>query len=197
MSGSRPAYGEYASPEEQARRMNLDPPSGAVAPEKEQAPSAPRSDVRDAAPRQAAAAGGEQGRAPLVAPLTGARRADRLIAILLVIWGLISVIRNVPILTDLASFFYDAFELWGVDAELSDPAAAHVWGVASASVLGVGWLLTALVTWLRTRRGRLVFWVPLVGAVVTGVVVTVMISVPLASDPALMQQLMDQMGTLP
>lgn len=183
MSDSRPAYGEYATPEEQARRMGVEP---ALAPEPVSAPEPP-------APRSAAPEGE---RKPLLAPLTGARRIDRFFAVFLVAWGLVSVIRDIPMLIDLPSFFYEAFDAWGIQAELADPSGARAWGTAAAFVLGVGWLLTALWTWQRTRRGKLVFWVPLVGAVATYIVVAVLISMPLSADEALLQSLIDQMEAI-
>ena len=58
------------------------------------------------------------------------------------------------------------FDLLGVDVELADPAAGRPWGIAAALVLAIGWLLTAALSWWSLRRGRLTWWIPVVGGIV-------------------------------
>ena len=48
----------------------------------------------------------------------------------------------------------------------------------------VGYLITAYFSWRRLRAGRVSWWVPLVGAVVTYLAVYVCLAVPLLGDPA-------------
>lgn len=155
------------------------------APETVPEPVAPAAGPADDAPRT------------ILPRVSGARRADRLVGLLLIVWGLLSVIRTVPQLTNLASYLHDSFELLGVDATLSDPSSARGWGIAAALVYGGGWLLTAVLTWLRAKQGRILFWIPLVGAVVFTIVVGVLVSIPLMNDPALMDALSDQLLSVP
>ncbi|MGO1955125.1 DUF6264 family protein [Microbacterium sp.] len=190
MSETRPSYGEYATPEEQRRRIDSNPlpdepprqePKPRQEPEVSQATAAAPTTVTDDSPK----------------PLTRARRIDVFAAVFLLAWGLFSVIRMVPELTQLPSTFYDAFEAMGIDAEFSDPAGARWWGVGAAVVYGFGWLIAAALTWRRARQRKIVFWVPLVSAVVVFVIVMLLIAVPLANDPALLDALVSQMGELP
>lgn len=183
MSGDRPAYGEYATPEEQRRRMEANAPAAPQMPEPT-APPAERPTTEDAS-------------GSILPKVTSARRVDRLIGTLLLVWGLFSVIQTVPQLTNLGAYLHDSFKMLGVDAELSDPSSLKRWGIAAAFVYAGGWLLTAVLTWLRAKQGRILFWIPLVGAVVFTIVIGVLISIPLANDPALIDSLSGQLPTAP
>ncbi len=71
-----------------------------------------------------------------------------------------------------------------MNVTLTDPAGAQAWGTAAAVVLGVGWLLTAVLSWLRLRSGHRAWWVPLVGGVVFTFAAACLMVVPLMNDPA-------------
>lgn len=178
----RPAYGEYATPEEQRARITQpdltfkleqgqDPDDAAPA---KDAPVAPRSTA-------AVAAGSVPRR----------RFADRVATIALLTYGLINVIGSVPAMVDYEKYLGTVLSLMNVTGQLADPAAARPWGIAAALVLVVGWIVTALVSWQSLVRGRLTWWIPLVGGIVFTVVSVILLIVPMAGDPALMQSILD------
>lgn len=165
-----PQFGEYASPEEQQRRMQANPrpvPPAPVAP----APESPaRGPVLGSAPR----------------PRLG---VDRIVTIGLLVYGLINTITSIPQMADYVSYSDMLLGMMGIDASLSDPAGARGWGIAAAIVMGLGWLATAALSYLRMRAGRLAFWVPLVGAVVFIGITGVLLAIPLLGDPAILHAL--------
>ncbi|WP_286794938.1 DUF6264 family protein, partial [Microbacterium sp. UBA3394] len=61
---------------------------------------------------------------------------------------------------------------------------ARAWGFAAAVVVGLGWLLTAVLSWMSMRRGRISWWIPLVGALVFSFASGILLTVPLFQDPA-------------
>ena len=169
----RPRYGEYASPEEQRRRMQANP-RPAPPPQVEPTPVAPSGAVPVA---------GEAARP--------GRMVDRVVTLALLIYGLLNTITSTPQMTDYASYAETMFRMMGVDATLSDPGAARGWGLAAALVMGIGWLLTAVFAWTRLRAGKLAFWVPLVGAVVFLGISGALLAIPLLNDPAVLDALLN------
>lgn len=169
----RPQYGEYATPEEQRARIRQ--PAASEALSAGQSPTAP------IAPGPAV---------PVVAPTAAApavprrRYVDRVVTFALLAYGLITVLGSIPASTDYPQFAATFFEMLGVDATLSDPAAGRGWGLAAALVLGLGWLLTLGLSWWNVRAGRLSFWIPLVGGLVFNMVSSLLLVVPLMTDPA-------------
>jgi hypothetical protein len=170
----RPQYGEYATPEEQRARIRqpdaTDALSAGVAPET-------TLDVAPAAPVQA----------PPVARRD--RRADRIITIALLAYGLFTVVTTLPQLIDFTSFAEQWMSMAGIDATFSNAAQGRLWGSIAAVVFVVGWLATALLSWLSMRRGRLSWWIPLVGAVGTFLLASICLAIPLVTDPAIVSQL--------
>lgn len=165
----RPQFGEYATPEEQRARIRQPDASRVYepAPVVESAPIA--------APQPAAAPATAKPRP---------RAVDRIVTFALLAYGLVNVIYTFPALVDFAAYAQRMFDLVGIDATLSDPAAGRPWGIAAALVLAVGWLLTAVLSWLSMRRGRLSWWIPLVGGVVSTFASAMLVLVPLMNDPA-------------
>lgn len=166
----RPAYGEYATPEEQRAAIRLPLPE-APAP-----PAASLSSVPHHAPL------------PVPRPTTTAarptRRADRIITLALVVYGFITVLSAVPQLWHFNEFAQTWMTLAGIDATFTNTAAGDLWGRIGAAVFAIGWLITALLSWRSVIRGRLSWWIPLVGAIATFVLVSVCLTVPLLGDPA-------------
>jgi len=155
-----PQYGEYATPEEQRARIQHPLP----APEPVRPlPTGPATTVA-ARP---------------------SRTADRIITIVLLVYGLTTVISSVPQLIDFTGFVDTWMALAGIDAEFTNVAAGQLWGAIAAGVFAAGWILTALLSWRSLAARRLSWWIPLVGAIVTFVVVTVCLTVPLMGDPAI------------
>ena len=172
-SPPRPQYGEYATPEEQRARIRQPDVTAALDAGKPAAPVA-APPVGGAVP--------DPGAPP-------ARRFDRIITFALLAYGLVTVITSVPALADYATYADTVFDLVGVSAELADPAAGRPWGIAAAVVMAVGWLLTAAVSWWSVRRGRLSWWIPVVGAIVFTFASSVLMLVPLMSDPGVWDQI--------
>jgi len=175
----RPQYGEYASPEEQRARIRQPDATWALetgnAPAAEAAPAATPERVE---PGAAAAT-----RTPR------SRAIDRIVTFALLAYGLLNVISAFPAMVDYVAYTDTMFGLLGVDAQLSDPSAGESWGVAAALVLAIGWVLTAALSWLNLRRGRLSWWIPLVGGVVFTFASATLILVPIFNDPAVWEAL--------
>lgn len=174
----RPQYGEYATPEEQRARI-AQPDVGLVY---EPAP------VIDAAPASAPAAPhpapAQQQGGPAGIETRRSRPVDRIVTFALLAYGLVNVISAFPALIDYTPYVDTMFRVLGVEAELADPAAGRPWGLAAAIVLAVGWLITAAVSWVSLRRGRLSWWIPLVGGVVFTFASSMLVLVPIMNDPA-------------
>lgn len=165
----RPQYGEYATPEEQRRLAGL-PPAEAV-------PEAP---VIQAAP--VASAPAMPSRAP-------ARPWDRIITIALLAYGVINVFMTAMSYLDLPTLMNRSMDILGIEGEFTNFAQGKTWGTAAAVVLFIGWAITAWLSVRRLRRGKLSWWVPLVGAAVTMVIATICITVPMMNDPAFLAYL--------
>lgn len=180
-----PQYGEYATPEQQAeiiRRSGGPQHPGAVPTGDAQVlPVAAPVNSADAPGRTSAADGTgapeEKGAAPT-------RRGDRLITLLLLAYGLYTVVTTVPQLIDYAGFAETWMSMAGLDAEFTATAQGRAWGTTAAVLFAVGWIVTALLSWHAIARGRLSWWIALVGAVVTFILVSLCLSVPLFNDPA-------------
>ncbi|SDQ06000.1 DUF6264 family protein [Microbacterium sp. cf332] len=182
----RPQYGEYATPEEQRARIAA------------LGGSAPHPDVADpalVAHPVAPSPTHEPSRGPLPSPrpTTAAARptrlADRVITVALLAYGLVTVLGAIPQLVDFAGFAQTWMDMAGIDASLADPAGGRAWGIAAAVVYGLGWLLTAVFSWWSLSLRRLSWWIPLVGAIVTFIIVSMLLAAPLLSDPGVLDGL--------
>ncbi len=176
MTDQRPRYGELATPEEQRRAAGL-PPLDQV--------------VIDAVPA---------GAHPVVAPAVGhpargervptdevpARRhpVDRLVTIALLAYGLVNVVITAISYLDLTAVMNQAMSVLGIEGEFTNYAQGRLWGTIAAVVLVVGWVLTAVLAVRRLRQGRIAWWIPVVGALVTGAIVSMCLAVPMMGDPA-------------
>lgn len=161
----RPQYGEYATPEEQrARIQQPDPALMAPAPVEPAAAEAPAAADVPAPVRQ--------------------RPVDRLVTAMLLGVGAVNVFFSAQGFSDPSAAFSQTFSAMGIPGEFSNFDSAQTWGMIAAVVLVAGYLLTALGSWARLRAGRLAWWLPLVGATVTYIVVSVCLAIPLAGDPA-------------
>lgn len=156
----RPQYGEYASPQEQ--RAHIRQPQAPPAPTAAPVPEAPA----PAVPARAVA-------------------VDRIVTIAMLAYGAVSVIVTIPTLLDLAPLLDQVYKMWGVPGTFTATAAARGWGIVAAAVLAVGFVATAFIAGRMLRRGRRAWWIPLVGAVVTYIVMSFVMIAPLMADPAL------------
>ena len=171
----RPQYGEYATPEEQRARIRQ--PDVTAALETGQAPKSPA-----AIPTLSKAQPAERAAEPRLRPY------DRIITFALLAIGLVDVARSFPALVDYPAYTDTLLgilgDFIGVNLEMSDPAAGRPWGIAAALVLAGGWAITALLSWWSLRRGRLTWWIPVVGAIVFVTLSSLLAMIPLLSDPA-------------
>ncbi len=163
----QPQYGEYATPEQQ------------------------RAAIRQPTPDAAAPAPVDHPRPPTAPATTVAARpsrtADRVITVALLAYGLVTVVGAIPQLIDYAAFARTWMEVADVAGDFTNTAQGRLWGTVGAVVYAVGWLLTAALSWWSLSRGRLTWWIPLVGAIVTFVIVSVCLVVPILGDPGVME----------
>lgn len=203
----KPQYGEYATPEEQRRRIQqpdatwaletgqtIEDPSAAASAGTPAAPgtgSAPRTAYAPVAP---AGGSGPALAGPGVDPDGRPRRrlGDRIATFALLGYGLVNVVISAPAMFDFAAYANRMFEIAGTGAEYTGGSAGDPWGATAAIVLIGGWLLTAWLSWRRMASGRLTWWIPLVGGVVFTLIASVLLVVPLVSDPGVLSSLLDQ-----
>ena len=165
MTDQRPQYGELATPEEQRRAAGLPPLGEVVAEPVVTAPA--HEPVADAAPRRP-------------------HPADRFLTIGLLAYGLINVIVTALSYLDLTRVMNESMKILGIEGEFTNFAQGRLWGAIAAVVLVVGWSLTAWASIRRLRRAKIAWWVPLVGAVVTMLIASMCLAVPMFGDPAFM-----------
>jgi len=158
----RPQYGEYATPEQQ-RAAGGTPVVQTPTP----TPTAPVATTP----------------APALSPVAQPRRWDRILSIALLAFGLYNVITGVVQFRDLGAMLNQVYELQGVGtySETALTGALSTVIVVSQVVI---YLVTLFVTMSLLRRGKLAFWVPLVGGALAGLIVTVSLLVLMGSDPS-------------
>ncbi|MDQ4213949.1 DUF6264 family protein [Microbacterium sp. ASV81] len=164
MSDPRPQYGEYATPEEQSRRAGREIPPPVV-------------HVPPPAPEPV----------PIpypAAPVRPARPVDRIVAIGLLAYGLWNVITTVLTFLDPASLITTMMQMLGISGDFSHYAEAKTWGMVGSILLIVGWVLTAAWTVMRLRRGKVAWWVPLVGGIVFVTLSSACMLIAFYGDPA-------------
>ncbi|SJN29225.1 Hypothetical membrane protein [Microbacterium esteraromaticum] len=179
MSVDRPQYGEYATPEEQRARAGLPPLSAepVVAEAIASAPPVTRSVTAgpDAAARPSATA-------PSAAP-----RIGRLITFALLGVGFVNVLTSIGGFLDLSTTLNTTLKMLGIDGQFTNFGAAKVWGVIAAIVMIVGYAATVWLSFRQVKRNRAAWWIPLVGFIVTMLLVSICTSVPMFGDPAFTQ----------
>lgn len=174
----RPQFGEYATAEEQRARIQRPEVTEAL-----DAGVAPQP-TPQAAPVADTPAG-------FAAPATRGARVDRIVTFGLLFYGLFSVVTTIVQLLDFPEYAERGAQMLGVTATFTNLSAGYVWGAAAALVYGIGWLLTAVVTWRRLRRGRIAFWVPLVGFVATALIAGICVTMALVGDAQFMSAIID------
>ncbi|WP_337006363.1 MULTISPECIES: DUF6264 family protein [unclassified Microbacterium] len=175
MTDQRPQYGELATPEEQRRAAGL-PPLGEVV----------------AAPPAPPTAGVVPPESATDAPAKRRHPVDRLVTIALLAYGLVNIVITGLSYLDLTSVMNQTMEVLGIEGEFTNFAQGKTWGTIAAIVLALGWSLTAALSIRRLRRGRITWWLPIVGAIATMIVVSICLTVPMMGDPAFIAYL-DQM----
>lgn len=158
----RPRYGEYATPAEQRARIRQ--PARPLVP-----PAPPTGAAEPAGPVR----------------LRPGAAANRIITIALLVYGGINVLLSVFSFTDLPVLADATYRMMGISGTFHDTPTSRLWGVVAAVVLVVGYIATAVLSVWALRRGRRSWWIPLAGAAVTYLAVSVCVAVALAGDPAL------------
>lgn len=174
MTDQRPQYGELATPEEQRRAAGL-PPLEEVVIEPLATPPAPDS----ARVEQPAIESSTKRSHPI----------DRFATIAMLAYGLINIVITGLSYLDLPSVMNETMKILGIEGEFTNFAQGKTWGTIAAVLLAVGWSVTAALSIRRLRRGRITWWIPIVGAIVTMVVVSICIAVPMMNDPAFIAHL--------
>lgn len=121
--------------------------------------------------------------APVAAAPKGTRRADRPITLALLALGLFSLFVMAPGLLDLNSVLSQAFEQMGL-AAFTEKGLAQTLGTVTVVAQIVIWGASAAASFLLMRRGRLSWWVPLVGAALSVLVFCIVVMVVISADPA-------------
>ncbi|MDR2997692.1 MAG: DUF6264 family protein [Microbacterium sp.] len=168
MSGDRPQYGEYATPEEQrlAAGLPAEPPPAPAAP-------APAPDPQPAAAHAAEA--------------PKARPVDRLLTIAMLAYGVVNVFSTIPQFLNMGEALTQAMKMLGIPGEFTNLGPARTWGIVAIVVMLVGFAATVYVAFRRIRAAKLAWWVPLAGFVITMFFVSMCMMVPIMGDPAFMK----------
>jgi hypothetical protein len=169
----RPQFGEYATPEQQRAHIREPLPEPPTPPH----PAPQQPVAQPPVPRMSPPAGEPTvGRPP--------HQVDRLVTIMLLGFGLVNVVLQLPHYFDMGSYAGEFMKLLGIPGTFTVTPAAQAWGVAAAIVYGLGYLATAMLSLRRMRRGKLAWWVPLAGAIVTSLLAGICVWIPLMADPA-------------
>lgn len=176
MTDQRPQYGEYATPEEQRRLAGLPPvdmvpvqtPATTLTPD--ESVSAESVPVRT-------------------------RPWDRIVTIGLLAYGVVNVFMTAMAYMDLPTVMNESMQILGIEGEFTNFAQARTWGTIATAVLVIGWVITAALSLRRLRTGKRTWWVPLVGAVVTTVIVSLCLTVPMMGDPAFIAYIESMTGS--
>ncbi|MDL9980785.1 DUF6264 family protein [Microbacterium sp. ASV49] len=167
----RPAYGEYATPEEQRARI--------------QQPDAFHTPAPAPAP------------APMAAPATTVPRVgpiDRVVTIILLAYGLYVVVTTAVELTDFPSFADMWMKTMGIPGTFTPSASAQTWAIVGIVLFSIGWLVAALLSWRAIARGRRAWWIPVVAALVSWIALAICLTIPLMADPAVVHWISTQSG---
>lgn len=165
----RPRYGEYATPEEQRARIEH---SGGVESTAAPVPAPVEHPHPPTGPATTTAA-------------RPSRRADRVATIVLLAYGLFTVVTAIPQLIDFPAFAETWMGMVGIDEPFTNFEQGRTWGMLSAVAFAGGWLATAFWSWRSLTRRRITWWIPLVGAIVSFVLASACLTVPLLGDPAI------------
>lgn len=185
----RPQYGEYASPEDQRAHIrdphanpHYQPPAAetqqpsqhdgaaphtnAARPDASGTPHAPSHDVATPDARKRTS-----------------RTWDRSLTWVLIAMGLLNLALSVSSYLNMAPSLQAAYTQLGI-GHFGATAIAGPAGIALTVVQAVIWVATAVLARLSLRRGRVSFWIPLVGAFVSYVALVAVLLVVVLNDPA-------------
>jgi hypothetical protein len=133
------------------------------------------------APAPAAATFGPDGR-----PVN---RADRIATIALLAIGLIWTANTISSLVSLPDVMNQVMEIWGIDSAYTGTATANTAGVAGAALTFLVFALTAVYSIRRVRQNKLAFFIPIIGAVVAGLISFTVVTIAIMADPVILDTL--------
>lgn len=170
----RPQYGEYATPQEQAKVIadSLPPVSALLVP-----PAIPKiPKAPDASTRVAATPlGTSPGRRP--------RRWDLILSAALLGYATINVIAQLVARDTLAAIATQFFIAQGI-GDYTPTALTTSLGTTLNVITLALFVVTVLATVWMLRHGRVAFWVPIAGGALATIVALVFVVILLQSDPA-------------
>jgi hypothetical protein len=127
---------------------------------------------------------GRPGYLPTQEPRRAGRRMDAAVTVGLLAAGALNVLLSLGSYLDLSTSLSRAFQLMGIADAYTTTSSTGPVGVAILVVTVAVYVATAAISVRLIRRGRIAFWVPLVGAVVATLVSAVLVSSLLTADPA-------------
>ena len=190
----RPQYGEYATPQEQAKIIadSLPPVSALLVPgPATQTPAAPGAHPASAPPTVVgsthrasdAATRSRTDASVLPAAPRRPRRWDLILTAVLLGYSSVNVIAQLSARDMLATIVTQFFVTQGI-GDYTPTALTTTLGNSLNVVTLALFVLTVLATIWMLRRGRVAFWVPIAGGFAATVVTLVFVVILLQSDPA-------------
>lgn len=190
-----PEYGQYATPQEQAKALAKSLPTPEIATPPAAAPThqgsgRQASGPQGSRPQRSGHQGSARDKAHPAAQLSQQQnppapgpRADRLITMMLLAVGLGYALSQIPGNLSLKQVFDQLYLQMGIGSYEVTPTTAVIGVAAIVAQLGI-WLLTAIWAFRRLRAGRASWWIPLLGAVVSVAASATLLAVLLWADPA-------------
>lgn len=120
---------------------------------------------------------------PPVASTVAPRRWDLLLSAVLLAYGLYSVVSGMFQFADLGALINRVYQTQGIGQFTTTGLATTLGVVINASDV-VLFVATGLITFTLLRRGRVAFYVPLIGGAIAGIIAVVCILVLMFADPA-------------
>jgi hypothetical protein len=168
----RAQYGEYASPEEQQRaRGILEPTSGAGHHDSHAGVHLPAAPAAYPAAPQAGAV-----------PRKSTHPVDRVVTLVLLAVGLLLLLNGIPGYLALPGAMQMVYDQLGAGTYPASAVAANL-GVTALVVQAIIWVATAASSWASMRRGKLAWWIALVGGALSFIATIVIVSIALFADP--------------
>ena len=181
----RPQYGEYATPQEQAKIIadSLPPVSALLAPPPARPPTARPPTGGGSGHRPPDAATRVGANAP-VRPATPrrTRRWDLVLTAVFLGYASVNVIAQLVSRDTLATIVTQFFVAQGIGVYTPTALTTTLGNVFNIVTLAL-FVVTVLATTWMLRRGRVAFWVPIVGGVAATIVALVFVVILLQSDP--------------
>ncbi len=169
----RPQYGEYASPEQQAKAMGVTSPPPPTVPALAARPTGALAPPPPPYGQNL----------PRAATVATPRRWDLMLSAVLLAYGLYSVVSGMFQFADLGALINRVYQMQGI-GQFTTTQLATTLGIVINTSDVVLFVATALITFTLLRRGRVAFYVPLIGGAVAGIIALVCILVLMFGDPA-------------